>query len=190
MVHIFSTPYNVTENEEIVIQSSFENVNEQLGIYKSLTVDLASKEASGCALMGVIIFELAHAIQKQNSRFRLKVDYEYRIVSTGRSGPDYAVDVATIFFKGEGRTTIKRPVVLFEYKPQVPLDYKDMDAHHMCEVLIQGYYCVKNSIPIIHCLTDMSDWHYFRMEYNEVKDSLSIIWTHSFYIHTYIHIVQ
>ena len=39
---------------------------------------------------------------------------------------------------------------------------------------------MKQFTPIIHCLTDMSDWHYFRMEYNKVEDSLSIIWTHSF----------
>ena len=95
--HIFSTPYNVTENEEIVIQSSFEHVNQQLGIYKLLTVDLPSKEASGRALMGVIIFELAHAIRKKNPIFHLNVNYEYRFVS---SRHDYATAVVAIFLKG------------------------------------------------------------------------------------------
>ena len=50
----------------------------------------------------------------------------------------------------------------------------------MCEVLIQGYYCVKHFTPVIHCLTDLSDWHYFMLGYNPGEDCLKITWTYSF----------
>ena len=47
-------------------------------------------------------------------------------------------------------------------------------------MMIQAYYCVKTFRHVIHCLTDMSEWHYLKIEYNQVQDSLNIIWTHSF----------
>ena len=98
--HIFKAPLNLPENEEIVIdKSSFEDINPHLTIYRSLTVDLASKEAAGRCLVGMIISQLAFAIQKIESQFELKVDYEYRLVATGKSGPDYASDVAILFIE-------------------------------------------------------------------------------------------
>ena len=94
--HIFQNTYKSTENEKkIIVNSSFEIVNEMLHIYKSITVDLAYKEASGRSLLGLIISELVCTLKKQDSRFFLKVDHEYRI--NGKSGPDYAADVAAIF---------------------------------------------------------------------------------------------
>ena len=98
--HIFKAPLNLPESEEIVIdESSFEDINPHLTIYRSLTVDLASKEAAGRCLVGMIISRLAFAIQKIESQFELKVDYEYRLVATGKSGPDYASDVAILFIE-------------------------------------------------------------------------------------------
>ena len=97
MQHIFSTPYEPPEETE-EITSSFGIVNERLETYRSLTVDLVTKEASGRALLGVIILELTNAIQKQDSTLQLKVDHEYDgLFSTGRFGPDYAADVAVVF---------------------------------------------------------------------------------------------
>ena len=126
-----------------------------------MTIDLATKEASGRTLMGFVLLELTSAIQKQESRICLNVDHEYSLFPTRRSGPDYAADVAVIvvnivstalislllfidlfIFSQEGN---RRPVILYEYKPQVPLTYNDIDISHMCEVLIQGFYCVNTS---------------------------------------------
>ena len=76
-----------------------------------MTVDLATKEASG----------------------QLNVN---GLFPTRRSGPDYAADVVVVhevFVNVEG---IRRPVILYEYKPQVPCTYKDINVSHMCEVLI------------------------------------------------------
>ena len=73
----------------------------------------------------------------------------------------------------------RRPIVLFQYKPQVPLDYSKINPYYITEVLIQGYYCIKKFTPIIHCLTDADTWQYLRMEHG-VGDSLNIVWTHSF----------
>ena len=98
--HIFKAPLNLPESEEIVIdESSFEDINPHLTIYRSLTVDLASKEAAGRCLVGMIISRLAFAIQKIESQFELKVDYEYGLVATGKSEPDYASDVAILFIE-------------------------------------------------------------------------------------------
>ena len=93
--HIFKAPLNLPESEKIVIDETlFEDINPHLTIYRSLTVDISSKEAAGRCLLGMIISRLAYAIQKIESRFELKVDYEYRLVE---SGPDYASDVAILF---------------------------------------------------------------------------------------------
>ena len=79
--HIFSTPYELPQETE-EITSSFGIVNERLETYRSLTVDLVTKEASGRALLGVIILELTNAIQKEDSTLQLKVDHEHGLLFT------------------------------------------------------------------------------------------------------------
>ena len=193
--YVFSTPYELPEETE-EIESSFGIGNHQLKHYSSLTIDLSTKEASGRTLMGLVLLELTSAIHKQESRLELNVDHEYSLFHTRRSGPDYAADVAVIVVNIVStafislllfidlfifpQDEIRRPVILYEYKPQVPLSHKDIDLSHICEVLIQGYYCVKHFTPVLHCLTDLSDLHYFMLEYEEAEDSLKIRWTHSF----------
>ena len=90
-------------------------------------------------------------------------------------------DCLNFFYKlQKGTRSIRTPIIFYEYKPQIPLNYQDIYAYYICEVMIQAYYCVKNFTQVIHCLTVMSEWHYFKIEYNRVQDSVSIIWTHSF----------
>ena len=190
--YVFSTPYELPEETE-EIESSFGIGNHQLKHYSSLTIDLSTKEASGRTLMGFVLLELTSAIQKQESRLELNVDHEYSLFHTRRSGPDYAADVAVIVVNIVStafislllfidlfifpQDEIRRPVILYEYKPQVPLSHKDIDLSHICEIF---YYCVKHFTPVLHCLTDLSDWHYFMLEYDEAEDPLKIRWTHSF----------
>ena len=69
---------------------------------------------------------------------------------------------------------------MYEYKPQVPTSPEDIHLPHLCEVLLQGYYCVKRYTPVLHCLTDLTDWHYLMLEHDRENDCLDIKWTCSF----------
>ncbi len=65
----------------------------------------------------------------------------------------------------------KVPIILNEYKPVVDLRWDFVERHHLMEVLIQGYYCLyQHKVPtIIHCLTDLSQWYYFKVKPCKLK---------------------
>jgi hypothetical protein len=54
--------------------------------------------------------------------------------------------------------------MLFEYKPVVDLRPDAVNQGNIMEVLIQVFYCLsqRNVHSIVHCLTDLTAWHYFK----------------------------
>lgn len=51
---------------------------------------------------------------------------------------------------------------MWEYKPQVPSELVDVTAGHLSETFLQAYYLRDSSpYPILHCLTNLEDYHYF-----------------------------
>ena len=49
-----------------------------------------------------------------------------------------------------------------EYKPRVTQNLADQEPHHLSEMFIQAYYLRRKfTHKIMHCLTDLRDFHYF-----------------------------
>ena len=60
------------------------------------------------------------------------------------------------------------PCFVVQYKPRVSPDLADQDPFHLSEVFLQAYYLRKmHKHPILHCLTDLSDFHYFLVKESE-----------------------
>ena len=56
-------------------------------------------------------------------------------------------------------------LVLWEYKPRVPCDLDYVIPWYLSETLLQAYYMrMKHSYPVLHCLTDLDDYHCFFIE--------------------------
>lgn len=56
------------------------------------------------------------------------------------------------------------PIYVVEYKPRIPADLEDVEPSHLSEVFLQAFYLRKMyKHTILHCLTDLKDFHYFLM---------------------------
>ena len=74
----------------------------------------------------------------------------------------------------------KIPVVVYEYKPAVHQDPKRVNDCDLMEALLQASYCLRfyNIPQMIHCLTDLSTWHYFKVKRSTSSHKLNIEWWH------------
>lgn len=75
----------------------------------------------------------------------------------------------------------KIPVVVYEYKPAVHQDPERVNDCDLMEALLQASYCLRfyNVSQMIHCLTDLSTWHYFKVKRSTSSDKLmNIEWWH------------
>ena len=74
----------------------------------------------------------------------------------------------------------EKPLVLFEYKPAVHKRNDSLGQQDLMEVLIQGYYSVyqHDVSSIVHCLTDLEQFYYFKMEKAETR-KMRISWNFS-----------
>lgn len=150
-----SLPPSLPELSTLTIPSQALN-----SVYSN-TIDIGTKEASGRPLLALFMDTLRNALQLKYSHVQLLVDHEYKILEAKR----YACDVAVII------AGIKREVLFaVEYKPGVPTDFKDITPWHLSETLLQAYYMRdKFQYDIVHCLTDMSDYHYFLVGSSDEK---------------------
>ena len=82
------------------------------------------------------------------------VDHQYQLLE----GNTFAIDDAVCVIQDGANT----PLLVVEYKPRVHLDLKFVEQSHLSEVFIQAYYLRKRfPQPILHCLTDLTQNHYF-----------------------------
>ena len=74
----------------------------------------------------------------------------------------------------------KIPVVVYEYKPVVHQDPRRVNGYDLMEALLQASYCLRfyNVPQIIHCLTYLSTWHYFKVKRSTSSHKLNIEWWH------------
>ena len=74
------------------------------------------------------------------------------------SGKTYSTDEAVMLFKVHDEQII----VAWEYKPKVAADLSDQTGWHLSETILQAFYL--KGEHILHCLADLTDFHYFFME--------------------------
>ena len=138
--------------------------------------ELHYKEACGIPLLGVFVAHLAKTLTDTTS-FEILADMEFSVVTHKlKSGVKPASDAAMVV----ALVYAVKPVLLYEYKPVVDPRVDRIERKALIEVLLQGFYCLyqHNVTTVIHCLTDLSQWYYFKLE-KEKPSNMKIVWFQS-----------
>ena len=142
---------------------------------------LHSKEACGYPLLGVFLTQLAQELTLAFQNTLVSADMQFVLVTHKlEPGTKPACDGAvSAIVVHEGNP--KKPLILYEYKPVVDPRTQFVHRNDLLEVLLQGYYCLfqHNRPTVLHCLTDLSQWFYFKLE--KVKPGkMQIAWYKAF----------
>lgn len=181
---VFSSPYISTSptpstSQEIPeLTKMMKMLNE---LYSFYMPGLKVKEACGTPLLGDFSVCLAKVLTTLHEHNTYTAEMEFTLIkeklkSGAKPSCDAAIAVTTAVVN---KTT---PVLLFEYKPAVDTRETFVDHHSLMETLIQGYYCLyQHQVhSIIHCLTDMFQWYYFKLE-REKFSKMKVAWYHSIF---------
>ena len=138
--------------------------------HQQVTMHLTTKEASGTALLGNFMLCVSDALRTLCPTQTFKIDHQFNVCD----GKTYTADSALL---SALLVSSQKPVGLVvpcfvvggvvpcfvvEYKPRVSQDLADQEPFHLSEVFLQAYYlCKMHKHPILHCLTDLSDFHCF-----------------------------
>ena len=103
------------------------------------------------------------------------MDMEFPVVlHTRKRGQKQSCDSAI-----SAITSVNIPVILYEYKPSVHPAPLIVNSDHLMELFLQGCYCLweYDLQSIVHCLTDLNSWHYFKLKKEDGK--VGCQWCHS-----------
>lgn len=128
------------------------------------TFDFGEKEASGRPIVGLFMNNVVHLLRKKYPGLLFKTDPEFCLLP----GKTFAADDCAMALLVFGNF----PVMVVEYKPKVPGNIRDITpTWHLSELFIQAFYLRKyNSHPILHCLTDLQDYHFFLVAQQAADD--------------------
>ena len=136
--------------------------------HQQVTMHLQTKEASGTALLGTFMLCVSDALKTLCPTQIFKIDHQFNVcygkTYTADSALLSALLVSTVVLGFDHRPFDQGMVPCFvvEYKPRVSRDLVDQEPFHLSEVFLQAYYlCKMHKHPILHCLTDLSDFHCF-----------------------------
>ena len=129
-----------------------------------------SSEPCGIPLLGHSSVILCHLLNEESSTMKFAVHMEYSVVTTAMPGKNPSTDAALSIVNDH------QPVLLYEYKSVVDTRRLSVNAQHLMELLVQGFYCLRNKgiAKLLHCLTDLYVWHYFMLSLNESRQGLVV----------------
>ena len=145
-----------------------------------LHVGLRIREAAGIPLLGYCMTSLCETLNELKKDQRFRVHSEYPVVKEGKNQSAPFSSHITITATATDNQEEMRPIFLCEYKPVVDPNCSDVPVNDLLEAFVQGYYCLRSRKmeSILHCITDLSRWHYFKLCY--VRQCLKIEWTKTF----------
>ena len=116
-------------------------------------------EACGIPLLGYCMMGLCSILNKALQR-EFRVEMEYTVAVTLAAGKNPSSDASLVAI-----TTPPKPILLCEYKPTVDPRPASVFPRDLLEMLMQGYYCMAycGITECLHCLTDLSVWHTFKL---------------------------
>lgn len=132
-------------------------MNEFTKIYSShleKTLYVNSKEASGYGMLSNFSVLVCDVLQEKFPTHQFRIEPQFYVAK----GKTYSTDMAVVLLKVDGVEVL----LAWEYKPKVAADISDQTGWHLSETILQGFYL--QGKHILHCLTDLSDFHYFFME--------------------------
>lgn len=126
----------------------------------STTLHVKSKEASGYGMLSNFSEFVCRMMKDKYPSNTFYIDPQFKVCE----GRKYTTDEAMLQFLVEYGHNY-RLLIEWEYKPKVPSDLDDVTGWHLSETLLQAYYTrAGHSYPVLHCLTDLWDYHYFFIE--------------------------
>ena len=123
------------------------------------------KEANAYPLLGMFSLCIAKELTNNISGHQFKIDTQFPVVKEKvKFGVKPSCDAATCAIVSlDGDLS---PVILYEYKPTVDRREDHVDPHDLMEVVLQGYYCLRqySKQTILHCLMDLTQFCYFKVD--------------------------
>ena len=144
--------------------------------HKTMTMHVTEEEAAGYAMLAIYAVHFATVLSGE-----LKKDFKYysqfQVADNLRAGQNPTTDTAIIMLATSQQCI---PTVMYEYKPTVHTDPSRVDVLALMEVFLQAYYCIRyyKIQVVLHCLTDLKTWHYFKIALNKKTSRLNIAWSH------------
>ncbi len=134
-----------------------------IDIYNDLDAEiLYNKELSLYPLLGLLAGSISNRL-KNILKSPLMVEFDFNFVPN----KSYAIDRAVVSLLADARSAHALPLILYELKFQVSTNLEDQDTYSLSEFFIQAYYLATvYKHKFWHCLTDMTDFHYFQYQLN------------------------
>ena len=157
--------------QEVEISSFTVSISE----HRCMTLGFTSKEASGYAMLSNFSLFVCKLMGVKYPSLNFCIEPQF-IVCDGKKNSSDQTLVQLLM-----GSTHMRVLVVWEYKPRVACDIYDVPAWHLSETLLQAYYMRRNHCyPVLHCLTDLNDYHYFFIEDGPTDITLSkYVYMHS-----------
>ena len=126
-----------------------------------VTLNLGIKEASGNGIVDCFMLTVLNTMQIKYPDAMLKIDHQYRILENRTFAADETLGVVVVVMV----EVTMLPILVLEYKPRVAQELGDQEPFHVSETFMQAYYLRQRyKFPVMHCLTDMHDFHFFIIE--------------------------
>lgn len=117
------------------------------------TLHLNSKEASGYGNLTLFALYVCDMMEEKYPGVKLMIQPQFYVCGSKQ----YSTDEALISVQSG-----KEVLAIWEYKPKVAASLIDQTAWHLSETILQAFFLKKHSV--LHCLTDLEDFHYFFLE--------------------------
>lgn len=119
------------------------------------TLYVNSKEASGYGMLSHFSLLVCDVMCEKYPTVTFKIDPQFYVCI----GKKYSSDQFLVMLSINGIKVL----VVWEYKSRVATDIADQAGWHISTIL-QAFYLQNEhsySYPVLHCLTDLHDFHYF-----------------------------
>lgn len=147
-----------------------------LNEHRRSTLKITLYEASGYTMLGLFAVYFSNVLSGELKK-SFKYQPQYEVVDNEKSGQNPSTDTCIVLLM-ESCTKDSIPVVMYEYKPIVNPDPSRMDVSALIEMLLQAHYCMRthNLDTVLHCLTDLKSWYYYKIGFNKGTSNLSLKW--------------
>ena len=153
----YFTSFLSTSTEPVSAKCSkmVEDITKMVAVHWNHTLYVGQKEASGRVILGLFMEGVREALHNIYPNKVLKVDHEFKILP-GKQFATYEAVVVVV------RGTEVEVAYAIEYKPRVSSELHDQNPSHICEMFLQAFYLsTQCDHDILHCLTDLKDYHMF-----------------------------
>ena len=155
----FASKYAVYEAEPTI--STVDGLSDFTATFSKhvrLTRFVNTKEASGYGMLSQVALFFCGFLCEKVPGVDFKIDPHFYVCGGKQDSSAEALIMLTA-------TRSETVLVVWDYKPQVPNSLGDVRKRHLSETILRSFYLQKqHAYPVLHCLTDLEDFHYFSLK--------------------------